>query len=372
MKQYLLSITTIFILLGCQKVNHPPEKLEFQNLFGSGMNSKTACYRIPSLIKTGSGTLIAAIDERNDTCGDLRSNKDINIVIRTSNDDGKTWSEITTAVDYPFGESASDPSMIFDKETNEVFLFFNYMNHKQSSDEYFLRFVSSRDDGLSWSSPKDITNQISKEGWQTDFKFITSGRGIQTANGMLLHTLVNLDQGLHVFGSSDHGKSWFLLDSPIHPGDESKIIELGNGDWMINSRVNRSGFRHVHLSNDKGLTWHSSVDSSLVDPACNASLIRYTSIKDGFTKDRLLFSNLDSDSSRANLSLRISYDEGRTWKHIKSIYTGSAAYSSLSILENGDIGIFFEMDNYEKNVFTRVTLEWLTDGDDSIKKKKGL
>ncbi len=82
--------------------------------------------------------------------------------------------------------------------------------------------------------------------------FITSGRGTQSKDGTLLHCLVNLDKGTHVFGSKDHGDSWFLIDYPLKPGDESKIIELSNGDWLVNSRVNSNKFRYSHLTKDKG------------------------------------------------------------------------------------------------------------------------
>jgi sialidase-1 len=342
------------------------KEVKFIKLFSADMNKEVSCYRIPAIIKTQNGSLIAAIDQRNISCGDLRSNKDINIVIRTSNDNGESWSDIQTVVDYPLGESASDPSMILDRTSGEIFLFFNYMNLEVAPDEYLLKFVSSKDHGISWSNPIDITNQISKPSWDYDFKFITSGRGIQTRSGTLLHTLVNLKNGLYVFGSDDHGKNWFIIDTPISPGDESKIIELNDGSWMINSRVNNSGLRYIHTSNDKGYTWNTHPDSTLIDPSCNASLIRYTSIKDGDNKNRILFSNANSKGTRENLSIKISYDEGKTWKYSKSLYAGKSAYSSLCILEHGTIGVLFEKDDYQEIVFVKLTLDWLTDGKDSL------
>ena len=81
---------------------------------------------------------------------------------------------------------------------------------------------------------KDITSQIAKKIGK-DFMFITSGRGTQTKDGTLLHCLVNLNNGTHVFGSKDHGKNWFLINYALKPGDESKIVELSNGNWLVNS-----------------------------------------------------------------------------------------------------------------------------------------
>lgn len=336
-----------------------------QDLFNTRQRPGVACFRIPALVTAPNGDLVAAIDERVASCSDLGKNPDINIVIRRSQDNGTTWSEIKTVVDYPPGQSASDPSMIVDQVTGEIFLFYNFMNVAQAPDIYHLHVMKSADNGQNWTSPADITPQITQPGWLRDFKFITSGRGIQTRDGWLLHTMVNHEHGLHLFGSRDHGKSWFLLETPIEPGNESKIVELADGRWLLNSRVKGRGMRYVHISADQGQTWQSRAEPQLPDPACNASLIRYSSKPAGAQKNRLLFSNANRSNARANMTVRISYDEGQTWSAGKTIYAGSSAYSSLTVLQNGEIGLLFEKDDYTKNVFVRFSLEWLTDGVDS-------
>ncbi|MBD0831601.1 sialidase family protein [Aestuariibaculum sediminum] len=370
-KNYLVFFA--IIILSCCKShvkeenkNQIIENPEFVTLFEKGMENGVNCYRIPSIVTAPNGDLIAAIDQRVPSCGDLKWSRDINIIVRRSKDNGKTWTPIETVVDFPEGKSASDPSMIVDRVTGEIFMFYNFMDLDKEKDVYYLHVVKSNDNGKSWSSPEDITIQISKPEWHNDFKFITSGRGIQTSSGKLLHTMVNLNRGLHVFGSNDHGKSWYFIDSPIMPADESKIIELADGSLMINARVNKQGMRYVHTSNDDGKTWKTKMIPELIDPGCNASIVRYTSVKNGDNKNRLLFSNTKSESNRVNLTLRISYDEGKTWSEGKTIYAGSSAYSSLTVLKNGDIGVFFEKDEYTKNDFVRCTLEWLTDGKDTL------
>ncbi|MCB9081403.1 MAG: exo-alpha-sialidase [Lewinellaceae bacterium] len=365
----LLSVFAGILFLATSNGYIKEEPPVFKSLFDTTMKPEVACFRIPAMVTAPNGDLIAAIDERVPSCGDLRGNKDINIVIRRSKDQGETWSSIESVVDYPIGQSASDPSMIVDYVTGTVFLFYNFMDLEQGKDIYYLKLVKSTDDGATWSSPIDITTQISKPEWHKDFKFITSGRGIQTSSGKLLHTLVSLDHGLHLFASDDHGENWYLLDTPIIPGDESKIVELENGTWMINSRVNNQGLRFVHTSTDQGASWLSRPDSSLIDPGCNASFIRYTSVKAGADKNRLLFSNAKMQSGRMNMTVRLSYDEGKTWTAGKTIYPGGAAYSSMTILANGDIGLFFEKDNYQENVFVRFDLAWLTDGKDHYSNK---
>ena len=345
------------------------KELTFTDLFNAENNPDIACYRIPALVTAPNGDLIAAIDERVPSCADLRGSKDINIVQRRSADNGKTWTNIETVIDFPEGQSASDPSMIVDEVTGDIFLFYNFMDLDKEKDVYYLHVMKSSDNGKTWGKPVDITSQISKEEWHPDFKFITSGRGIQTRDGRLLHTLVRLKEGVYLFGSDDHGDSWFLIDSPVKPADESKVMELSNGDYMINSRVNtKEGHRYVHVSNDKGKTWETKPERTLVDPGNNGSIIRYTSVEDGYKKNRLLFSNSNDATARKNLTVRISYDEGKTWSEGKTVYPGEAAYSSMTILENGEIGVFFEKDDYKQNAFTSFSLEWLTEGEDSLKK----
>lgn len=337
----------------------------YQDLFNAAETEGVECFRIPAIITAPNGDLIAAIDERIPGCGDLKFSKDINIVIKRSSDNGKTWSDMETVVDLPYGQSASDPSLIVDRDTKEIFMFYNYMDLDKEKDVYYFQVVKSSDNGKTWTRPEDITSQIAKEEWHKDFKFITSGRGIQTRNGKLLHTMVNLNSGLHLFASDDHGKSWYLIDTPIQPADESKVIELADGSWMINARVNNAGMRYVHRSSDEGKTWTTTEEPELIDPGCNASIIRYTAIEDGFKKNRLLFSNAKMEKGRMNMTVRISYDEGETWTEGKTIYSGSSAYSSMTVLKNGDIGLFFEQDEYTKNPYVSFSLEWLTDGQDT-------
>ena len=211
---------------------------------------------------------------------------------------------------------------------------------------------------MTWSKPVDITSQISKPGWEKDFKFITSGRGIQTKNGDLLHCLVNIQNGTHVFGSKDHGETWFLTETPVQPGDETKIVELKDGIWMVNSRANNKGIRYSHTSFNEGNNWLTKEENDLIDPGCNASFIKYNYGKYN-RKVLLVLSNINNSKIRKKIVVRYSLDEGINWSKPRIVYSGEAAYSSMTILKNGEIGLFFEKDNYTKNVFTSFSLDWL-------------
>ena len=356
---FFIAIFTLSPIISQDEKGELAEGLtNYHNLFSAVDNEDVSCYRIPALITAPNGDLLISIDERVPSCGDLKWSEDINIVLRRSEDNGKTWMSIERIIDFPLGQSASDPSFILDKVTGTIFMFYNFMDLIKEKDVYYLHVVKSTDNGKTWSEPEDITSQITKPQWHNDFKFITSGRGIQTSTGKLLHCMVNLDNGMHVFGSDDHGESWKLYDVPISPANESKIVELHDGSWMINSRANNKGIRFVHISEDEGKTWETRGEETLIDPSCNASIIQYD-----FKKKKkgtpLIFSNAKSGDTRENMTVRISFDNGETWSKGKTIYTGGSAYSTLTVLNNGEIGLCFEKDGYKENVFVSFSFDWL-------------
>ncbi|MGL4853690.1 MAG: sialidase family protein [Lentisphaeria bacterium] len=343
------------------------KKLVDQPLFISGTDN-CHTYRIPAIITAMNGDLIAAADARYKSGADLKWVRDIDIVIRRSSDNGKSWSDIEKVGAFGSGRPASDPSFILNDKTGDIFLMYNYMDQDKSKGEFRFYVQKSSDNGRTWSEATDFTDAVSLPGWgKLDFKFITSGRGFTTKSGKMVHTLVHLKHGVYIIYSDDNGKSWQVLPNSVKPADESKIIELSDGSWMINSRVNGAGFRWVHRSSDEGKSWKSEKELQLVDPSCNASIIRYTSKNDGYSKDRLLYSSANSNNGRRNLTVKISYDEGKSWSIGKVVDAGAAAYSDLTILRDGTIGILYEP-GYKEVRFTSITLEDLTDGGDKLEK----
>ena len=267
------------------------------------------------------------------TSKDLKWSRDINIVVRRSTDGGRTWGRVERVADFPDGQSASDPSLISDTVSGTVFLFYNYMDHDAAKDVYFFHVMRSTD-----------TSQVAPEDWRSDFKFLTSGQGTATRDGRLLHTMVNLQKGLHLIESADGGLTWHLLPAAIVPADESKVIELPDGRWMINSRVNEGGMRWIHISEDKGRTWTSSPHPGLPDPGCNGAIVHYPYF--GGEAGCLLFVNAADPEYRRNLTLRYSTDGGMTWSSGLVLVEGDTGYSDLAVLPSGEIAVVCERDGY--------------------------
>lgn len=108
-------------------------------------------------------------------------------------------------------------------------------------------------------------------------------------------------------------------------------------------------------------------DAALIEPPAQASLLRLTNTTT-HDRHRLLFAN-PASTKRERLTVRLSYDDGRTWPVSRVLHDGPAAYSSLVVTRDLDIGVLFErgaQNPYERITFARFTLEWLTDGNDRV------
>ncbi len=325
-----------------------------------------ASYRIPAIVTAPNGDLVATCDARKNHGGDLNRFQPINITCRRSSDGGKTWTEPENTWTWPWDDehghwAGSDPSMVVDKKAKKIFLFYNVWESKNQAGRYQFWVQESADNGKTWSKPRDISKDIAFPEWnfgrapddpagfnKGQFIFISSGTGMYTKEGWIVHTIVNVNVGNALFGSKDHGKTWQAIGKPAQNGDECKVVELTNGNWMINSRW-RGGGRQIHVSKDKGETWESYYDNNLKDPQCNAQIMRVGKV--------LLFSNCNA-GNRSNVSLRASKDDGKTWSQGIVIDPGSSAYSDLTVLKDKKtVGVLWEGAGYGSIKFATVPLK---------------
>ncbi len=345
-----------------------PVLLEHKLLF-SGGDFGSGHYRIPAVAARGQRVVVVA-DARIANNGDLPGN--IDLYARHSDDGGKTWSAPVTVAD--FGDyGASDPALVYDSITGDLLcLFASHNGLFASTPTNKIRFQVARspDFGTTWSAPQEFSDQIYLPGWYA--AWVASGSAHQQKGGRIMAVVGarknsgNTISNFMIY-SDDGGLSWQTSPGQASAvGDEAKIVSLDDGRLFM--AIRSPGQRKVTFSSDNGASWATPVaEPELVEPAVNGDLIRYTSVKDGFEKSRLLFSIASHPTQRRNLTVFVSYDEGETWGTKRVICPGLAAYSALTTFDDGTIGLFYEngeYENYQLN-FARFSLNWLSDGADS-------
>ena len=350
-------------------------------LFQPGDYSSTN-YRIPGVITAKDGSIVAVTDKRKYNQGDLP--EDIDIVCRRSTDGGHTWSEpYTIAQGTGYNHGFGDCVLAWTNDDNGLIAgFVGGVGLWNSTPSNPIRSYIARsyDNGQTWTEPEDITDFIfgsncvvpEHRTWRASF--FGSGNGLITSTGRIMFVAAIREttaQSLSNYAvySDDNGITWHVSGRASVSGDEAKVTELVDGRILMSIRHN--GKRWYNISNDGGETWQSSTSTwnDITAPACNGDMIRYTSVNQGFNKNRLLHS-VPFGSSRTDVSVYISYDEGETWPVRKCIVPYSSAYSSLCVLPDGTIGLYVE-EEYPGNsgystVFYNFSLEWLTDGSDSL------
>ena len=169
----------------------------------------------------------------------------------------------------------------------------------------------------------------------------------------------------HVFYSDDAGKSWRLGGALDKHTDECQVVQLRDGSLMMNARnywgrdgqrPDRGNRRAISISSDGGDTWSElTFDAQLIEPICQASFLRYDD-------KRLIFLN-PASKSRERLTLKVSRDEGKSWPLFRVLHEGPAAYSCLTVLDDGSIGCLYEAGEesaYETLTFARLKIEDVT------------
>lgn len=346
------------------------EKMHFEqhDVFISGEDGYHT-YRIPALLTTQAGTLLAFCEGRKTSSAD---HGDIDLLVKRSTDGGQTWSDQhiihEEGGDDPI--TIGNPCPVIDQETGRV-----WMTFCRNNDDVFVTY--SDDDGVSWSQPSEITTSVKKPEW--GWYATGPGIGIQKQKephkGRLIIPCDHRERDeagrwikrSHIFYNDDGGETWQLGNAVADHTDECQVAELPDGRLMINMRnyweadggiAERGGMRAIAYSDDGGETWGDlQFDETLIEPICQASLFRYSWPQDG--QSRLLFSNPASTSQRHMMTVRMSTDEGETWPVSRVIYPDSAAYSCLGRLPNGDMLCLYERNGYGKITLARWNMTWL-------------
>lgn len=388
--------------------------MEKQDLFIVGEDPAYNIYHIPGIVVTAKGTVLAWCEARKRPAG-VSDWDDIRVLLRRSSDDGKTWSAPKSIADVP-GPKAKNPFALAMKNVDPKDVTYNNPVMIADKDgtvhmlfclEYMRAFYQrSTDDGLTWSTPTEITATFDAFKKDYDWKVLATGpnHSIQLKNGRLV-VPVWLSTGTggnahrpsvtSTIYSDDQGKTWkageiAVPDTPewINP-NETVAIELADGSVMLNVRSESKAHRRlITVSKDGAAGWSKPrFDEALLEPICMGAIVRYSLAETG-GKNRILFSNPDNLSKekgkeepgknrdRKNVSVKLSYDEGQTWAVNKAIEPGPSMYSDIAVTQSGTILCFYGNSGKGTGLhhfaggrltLARFNLEWLTDGKDTSK-----
>lgn len=354
-------------LLLCLALAAPPAQ---HDLFSSGTEGYHT-FRIPALLVTSKGTLLAFCEGRKKGRGD---SGDIDVVLKRSTDGGKSWSKLAVIADDA-ENTVGNPCPVVERSTGTIWLLLTHNPGKDT--ERTIRdgtskgtrgvwVIKSEDDGVTWSKPADITKDVKEAHWT--WYATGPGVGIQTTSGRLVipcdHTTATTKiHHSHVIYSDDKGATWKKGGVLGEKTNECQVVERSNGTLLINMRsYHGKNRRAIASSKDGGLTWTDvTLDETLIEPICQASLIALEAKKG--EKPLLLFSN-PASTKREKMTVRVSEDEGKSWSAGAVLHAGPAAYSCLAATKEGWFCLY---ERGEKSAYDVITLarfdrEWVKGG----------
>ncbi|MBC8766424.1 exo-alpha-sialidase [Arenibacter sp. BSSL-BM3] len=324
------------------------------NYIFEGGSEGYKCFRIPAVITTKKGALLAFAEGRKNGCSDTGS---IDLVMKRSTDGGKTWGKLEVLW-HDEGNTCGNPSPVVDRTTGHIFLLSTWNlgeDHEseiiaqKSKDTRRVFVLKSENEGESWSVPKEITSDVKLPNWT--WYATGPGSGIQILGGRYKDRLVIASDHIeavtkkyysHTIYSDDNGETWELGGStPLDQVNECEVVELSDHRLMLNMRNydRQMSSRQLAYSDDGGESWKDMHHhESLIEPICQASTLRF----DYKGQVYVLFANPADTKNRVNMTIRGSSDDGKSWPMVKQFFPGASAYSDLTPIDRKNIGILYE------------------------------
>lgn len=365
MKTYKI-ITCVFLFTSmftqaCQKDDEtqgnptpvPPEEevpsSEFNYIYNQGTDD-FELYRIPAIVKSKSNTLLAFAEARK-----ARSNGDsgdIDLVVKRSSDNGKTWSKQITIWNDGQNTCGNPVPIVDDRGRIHLLMTWNFQTDKWGAitngtgeDSRRPYYTYSDDDGITWAQPVEITSSVKKEKW--DWYATGPCHGIQIQKGIHKGRLVapnyfttresgKVTSYSHIIYSDDYGKTWKPGEpTPVGGVGECSVAEIGEGTLMLNMRADEGFYRKSCTSIDGGLTWSSpQISIDQIDCKCQGSILSIGGA--------VFLSNAASATERINMTIKKSTDNGKNWKGQYTVYEGNSGYSDIVELSDSQIAIIYE------------------------------
>lgn len=370
----VLLLSLGLLLQGCAaKQEVIRQEISHVDVFTSGQDGYHT-YRIPAVETAPDGSVLVFTEARKYNRHDPGTHgNDIDLVYKRSMDAGKTWSEMTVLDDPGERWASCNPVTLLDRTTNRVWLFHNRTRPDRSSasarvgtddSQAWARY--SGDNGLTWSEPMDLT-AIARDVEHWGSSFFGPGGAIQNAAGRLI-VPVSRTTGkgdgddrstpttwtAFTIYSDDHGETWTRGRLVPSASSENQLVELADGNLLMDARQDEGPTRWIFLSSDAGQTWSSPRTGQVVPPIASG-IERYSLASAGDDRNRILWTG-PKGPGRQTLVLRVSYDEGRTFANERVISEEKAAYSDITLLADRSIGVIWERGGYAFLTFTRFDL----------------
>ncbi|MFJ4555045.1 exo-alpha-sialidase [Streptomyces massasporeus] len=356
-----------------------------QVLFKASQDPGYACFRIPAIVRTTSGALLAFAEGRVLNCGDAA---DIDIVVKRSTDGGRTWGPLQVVTEGA-GDTHGNPAPVVDRETGRIVLAETYNTGRTDAGNCTVpcdrtpHLQYSDDDGRTWSEPRDLSDEILPEHWNS---WYATGpvHGIQLTRGKHAGRLVfgvNTEtwNGSRVSAnhaalvvSDDGGDSWRVGATDTWPigqdgvfrqkPSEVTLTERADGALLVSGREQDGtdlGHRTQTFSTDGGDSFATPFRDlpDLYTPQVQGATLRLG--------DRMLLSAPADPDRRRTMMVRSSYDGGRTWESVDRgtvVTTDWSGYSDMAAVDGTTVGLLYEggaVDARDEIRFARFTEDWL-------------